>query len=466
MDDTAPAPHNQDAAAVTDRLRRTFATNHTKPQEWRRAQLEALRTMLTVEEPALQQALEADLGKCATEAYVTELGFLRAELDYALSHLTQWIRPRRVATTLPLLPSRARTVREPLGVVLIISPWNYPLNLALAPLIGAIAAGNCAVIKPSELAPATSKVLASLVPRYLDHEAIAVIEGGIPETTALLQQRFDHIFYTGNSTVARIVMTAAAKNLTPVTLELGGKSPTVVESGVDMATVARRLAWGKFMNAGQTCVAPDYVLALGDTAAELESQLSTAVAEMYGSNPVHSPDYGRIINERHFDRLSGMLDSGRIVTGGETDRSQRYIAPTVLADVDPDASIMREEIFGPILPILSVPDLNGAIELINGRERPLALYAFTESKRTRRRLMTETSSGGLAFGIPNAHLSVPTLPFGGVGESGMGGYHGAYSFETFSHAKAVLEKSLTPDTMLPSYPPYSRMKNRLLRRLL
>ncbi|MDS1270271.1 aldehyde dehydrogenase family protein [Lipingzhangella sp. LS1_29] len=464
MDDIAPPTH--DAAEVVERLHHTFASNRTKPAQWRRSQLEALRSMLTAEEPELQAALNADLGKCATEAYITEIGFLRSEVDHALSHLSQWLRPRRVSSTLPLMPSRARTVREPLGVVLIISPWNYPLNLALSPLVGAIAAGNCAVLKPSELAPSVSAVLAKLLPRYLDPQAITVVEGGVTETTALLEQRFNHIFYTGNSTVARIVMTAAAKHLTPVTLELGGKSPAIVEPDVDLTTTARRLAWGKFMNAGQTCVAPDYVLAVGGCAAELESRLATAVAEMYGPRPIESPDYGRIVNERHFDRLTPLLNSGRLVTGGDTDRSQRYIAPTVLADVDNEAPAMQEEIFGPILPIVSVPDLDTAIATVKQRERPLALYAFTESKHSRRRLTTATSSGAITFGIPNAHLTVPGLPFGGVGESGMGNYHGQYSFEAFTHPKAILEKSLTPDTMAPTYPPYSRLKDRLLRRLL
>jgi aldehyde dehydrogenase (NAD+) len=364
------------------------------------------------------------------------------------------------------MPARASTVREPLGTVLIIAPWNYPLNLALAPLIGALAAGNCVVLKPSEVAPATSAVLAHWLPRVLDPQAVAVVEGGVPETTALLEQRFDHIFYTGNGAVGRIVMTAAARHLTPVTLELGGKSPALVEPGADLATAARRIAWGKFMNAGQTCVAPDYVLAIGQAGAEMEAHLTDAIREMYGPDPARSPDYGNIINERHFDRLAGLLTDGRTVVGGDHDRGARYIAPTVLADVDPDSAVMREEIFGPILPIVRVPDLDAAIAFITGRDKPLALYAFTASKDSKRRLIAETSSGGLAFGVPTAQLAVPGLPFGGVGESGMGRYHGSHSLDTFSHTKSVLDKPLQPDTLRVTYPPYTRRKDRILRRIM
>jgi len=309
--------------------------------------------------------------------------------------------------------------------------------------VGTIAAGNCAVVKPSELAPSVSAAIAELLPRYLDTGAFAVVEGAIPETTALLEQKFDHIFYTGNGAVGRIVMTAAAKHLTPVALELGGKSPVVVEPGVDLAATAQRIVWGKFMNAGQTCVAPDYVLAIGDTAKELEPHLAAAVRAIYGDDPAQSPNYGRIIATRHFDRLAGLLDNGRTVIGGETDRDSRYIAPTVLADVDPDSPIMAAEIFGPILPIISVPDVDAAIAFITARDKPLALYAFTESDGTKQRLLAETSSGALAFGIPVAHLTASELPFGGVGESGLGRYHGKYSIDTFSHLKAVLDKPIS-----------------------
>jgi aldehyde dehydrogenase (NAD+) len=450
---------------VADRLRLTFGSGRTKPLAWRRSQLQALRALLTEETETLLKALEADLGKSSTEAYTTEIGFTLSEIDHTLKHLAGWLRPRKVTVPASLLPARAKVVREPLGVTLIIAPWNYPLQLALAPLIGALAAGNCVVIKPSELAPATSAAIARLIPVYLDQDAVAVVEGAVPETTALLDQRFDHIFYTGNGAVGRIVMAAAAKNLTPVSLELGGKSPVIIEPGADLAGAARRIAWGKFLNAGQTCVAPDYILAIGDTADKLEPHLVKAIQSMYGSEPADSPDYGRIVSDRHFDRLVTFLKDGRTVIGGRSERSARYIEPTVLADVDAADPVMQEEIFGPILPVIRVADLDEAIAFINARDKPLALYAFTASDRTRRRLTTETSSGALAFGLPAAHLAVPGLPFGGVGESGMGSYHGEFSIDTFSHSKAVFDKPLTPDTMRLLYPPFTKLKTALLKKL-
>lgn len=448
------------------RLRAAFASGRTKPLSWRRAQLRALRDMLVRERPAFEQALKADLGKSPVEAHTTEIGFVVNEIDHTLKHLSSWLRPQRVPVPVSLAPAKARRVREPLGTVLVIAPWNYPVNLSLAPLVGAVAAGNTVVLKPSELAPATSAALAELLPRYLDTEAIAVVEGGVPESTALLEERFDHIFYTGNGAVGRIVMAAAAKYLTPVTLELGGKSPAVVEPGVDLATTARRLAWGKFTNAGQTCVAPDYVLAIGDTAEPLQRELAAAITEMFGEEPAASADYGRIVNERHFARLTALLESGTVVAGGRHDREDLYIAPTVLGDVDPSSPIMAEEIFGPILPVIRVADLDEAIAFVNERDKPLALYGFTDSEETKRRLTTETSSGGLAFGLPIAHLAVPDLPFGGVGESGMGAYHSVASVDTFSHTKSVLDKSLFMDTMRVAYAPITGLKEKLLRRLL
>ncbi|MEU1285881.1 aldehyde dehydrogenase family protein [Kitasatospora sp. NPDC005856] len=428
--------------SVVARLRAEFSTGRTRPLAWRLDKLSALRTLLTEQAEVFQQALHADLGKSATEAYRTEIGFTLNELDHTVANLAEWLDPKPAAVPEVFRPAEARVVRDPLGVVLIIAPWNYPLQLALAPLVGALAAGNTALVKPSELAPATSAAIAELLPRYLGEEAVAVVEGAVPETTALLEQRFDHIFYTGNGAVGRIVMTAAAKHLTPVTLELGGKSPVVVDRDADLAVTARRIARGKFLNAGQTCVAPDYVLAVGDTAAALERELAEAVRELCGADPAANTEYGRIVNERHFDRLTALLGDGRTVIGGEHDRATRYLAPTVLADVPATAPVMQAEIFGPILPVLPVPDLDAAIAFINERDKPLALYAFTESADTKRRLTEETSSGALSFGLPVSHLAMPDLPFGGVGESGMGRYHGEYSIDTFSHTKAVVDKPL------------------------
>ncbi|WP_328869161.1 aldehyde dehydrogenase family protein [Streptomyces sp. NBC_00287] len=431
-------------ADTVARLRAAFRTGRTKPVEWRVTQLRRLRAMLTENAPELAAALRADLGKSATEAQRTEIGFTVREIDHTLDHLDDWLRPEPAPVPDHLgTDARAWTQYDPLGVVLVIAPWNYPAQLLLTPIVGALAAGNAVVAKPSELAPATSAVLARLLRTYLDPEAVAVVEGGVPETTALLAERFDHIFYTGNGTVGRIVMRAAAEHLTPVTLELGGKSPAFVDRDADLKVVADRLAAGKFLNAGQTCVAPDYVLTDPETAAALETELIRAVESLYGTDPASSAEYGRIVNERHFDRLAGLLESGRVVVGGSSDRALKYLAPTVLADVDPGSPVMAEEIFGPILPIVTVPGLDEAIDFINDRDKPLALYVFSESDDTRRRIAAETSSGGLGHGLPLAHLTVSDLPFGGVGESGTGNYHGRYSIETFSHRKAVLEKPLS-----------------------
>ncbi|PNG20452.1 aldehyde dehydrogenase family protein [Streptomyces cahuitamycinicus] len=439
MNHSAP----EQPADVVARLRATFRTGRTKPAEWRMTQLRRLRDMLTENGTDLAAALHADLGKSPTEAFRTEIDFTVREIDHTLDHLADWLRPEPAPAPAHLgADVTVWTQYDPLGVVLVIAPWNYPAQLLLAPVVGALAAGNAVIAKPSELAPATSSVLARLLPVYLDTDAVAVVEGGVPETTALLAERFDHIFYTGNGTVGRIVLRAAAEHLTPVTLELGGKSPAFVDRDTDLAVVSDRLARGKFLNAGQTCVAPDYVLTDPETAAALERLLANAVKALYGSDPAASGEYGRIINERHFDRLTGLLDSGRTVVGGTSDRAAKYLAPTVLADVAADAPVMREEIFGPILPIVTVPGLDEAIDFINDRDKPLALYVFTGSDGTRSRFAAETSSGGLGYGLPLAHLTVSDLPFGGVGESGMGNYHGRYSIETFSHRKAVLDKPL------------------------
>lgn len=431
-------------AEVVARLRATFRTGRTRSADWRTGQLRRLRALLTESGADLAAALRADLGKSSTEAYRTEIDFTVREIDHTLEHLADWLRPEPAPVPAHLgADATAWTQYEPLGVVLVIAPWNYPAQLLLAPLVGALASGNTVVAKPSELAPATSAALARLLPAYLDTDAVAVVEGGVPETTALLAERFDHIFYTGNGTVGRVVMRAAAEHLTPVTLELGGKSPVFVDRGTDLDVVADRLARGKFLNAGQTCVAPDYVLTDPQTAPALEAALVRAVEGLFGADPARSPEYGRIVNERHFDRLSGLLDSGRVAVGGVGNRADRYLAPTVLADVDPGSPVMREEIFGPILPIITVPGLDEAIGFINDRDKPLALYVFSESEETRARIAAETSSGALGHGLPLAHLTVSDLPFGGVGESGMGSYHGRYSIETFSHRKAVLAKPLS-----------------------
>ncbi|MER5436823.1 aldehyde dehydrogenase family protein [Streptomyces sp. NPDC002588] len=435
---------SETAAEVVGRLRATFNTGVTRPLDWRVDQLQRLRALLVENEQELLDALWADLRKNAAEAKMQEIDFTVADIDEALANLESWLEPRPVEVPAHFGPTTtAYTTYDPLGVVLVIAPWNFPLHLLIDPIIGALAAGNTVVAKPSEMSVHTSAVASRLLRQYFDADVLTVVEGGAEETTALLAQRFDQIFYTGNGTVGRIVMAAAAKNLTPVTLELGGKSPVFVAPDADVDETAKRLVGAKFGNAGQQCIAPDYVLADPATAAALVPALRAAVEAQFGTTPQTSAGFGRIINERHFDRLTRLLDSGRAAVGGQHDRDDLFIAPTVLTDVDPASPIMQEEIFGPILPVVEVEDLDAAIAFINERDKPLALYAFTTSEAIKSRLVKETSSGGVAWGQPVIQLLMPGLPFGGVGESGLGRYHGRYSLETFSHLKAVADVPLS-----------------------
>jgi aldehyde dehydrogenase (NAD+) len=451
------------ASARVSAVRDAFRAGTTKPLAWRLRQLGALRRMLVEQGDALEGALATDLAKSPTESQMSEIGVVMGEIDNTIRHLRRWLRPKRVSVPLAVAPATARVVREPLGVVLVIGPWNYPVQLALVPLAGALAAGNAVVLKPSELAPATSALLARLLPHYLDPSAIAVIEGGAEETTELLTEKFDHIFFTGNARVGRIVAKAAAEHLTPVTLELGGKSPVYVHEDADPVSTADRLVFGKFLNAGQTCVAPDYVLATPETARRLLPHLRDAVTRLYGNNPQASRDFGRIVNDRQFARLSGLLHGVRPDIGGRTDPTTRYIEPTIVDGVGLDSPLMREEIFGPILPIVHVSGADHAIEVISTREKPLALYLFTTSRALVRRFLRDTSSGAFGVSIPAAHLLVPGLPFGGVGESGIGRYHGEFSIDTFSHSKAVLSKPSRPDTLRLIYPPFTAKRDAFIR---
>ena len=463
MTDTRPI---EDVATVVARLRSAHGTGITRPLSWRLAQLEAMGRLLDENGPELEEALRADMGRPGIESFIAEISFVRAELAHTRRHLARWLRPQRVPVPAVAMPATARTVLEPLGVVLVMAPWNYPLLLCLSPMLGALAAGNCVVLKPSELAPATSAALARLIPRYLDERAVAVVEGDSSVAAELLEQRFDSIFFTGNGRVGRIVLEAAARHLTPVTLELGGKSPAYVDDTVDLRAVARRLAWSKYINAGQTCVAPDYVLATPAVADLLVERLAEAVRDLYGPDPATSADYGRIVNDQHFDRLVGMLAEETPAVGGGSDRASRYIAPTVLADAARDSAVMREEIFGPILPVVRVAGLEDAIEFVAARDKPLALYVYTEDRAARRQWLRRTSSGGIVFDASIVHLAVPGLPFGGVGASGTGSYHGERSVTVFSHQKAVLVKPLRPETLAPLMPPFTPRRTALIRRLL
>ncbi len=446
-------------------LRVAYDSGATRPLEWRRRQLLQIVKMLEENEEEFQQALAADLGKPHVEGYITDIAFVISEIRLMLKNLKKWNKTERVPTPIVAMPAQSRLIPEPLGVVLVIAPWNYPIQLLLVPAAGAIAAGNAVVMKPSEVSVATSTALARHIPRYLDQNAVVLVEGGVSETTELLEQRFDHIFYTGNGTVGRIVMTAAAKHLTPVTLELGGKSPVIIDCSADLDIAARRVAWGKWLNAGQTCVAPDYVLVDKKVEAQFVDALGKAITDFYGDNPEVSPDYGRIVSPRHFDRLHSMLGSGTAVIGGRTSAADRFISPTVLRDVDMDSRLMTEEIFGPLLPIVPVNDIDEAIKHVNSRSHPLALYVFAKSKAVIDTVLARTTAGGVTVNGTLLHLTSPHLPFGGIGESGMGGYHGKAGVRLFQHMKPVLSRSTRIDPSL-AYPPYTDRKMKIFRKIL
>ncbi|MFH4416084.1 MAG: aldehyde dehydrogenase family protein [Neisseriaceae bacterium] len=449
--------NREEVKQIVSHLRATFDEGKTKTFEWRKQQLIALRNLLDDNSAKLSRALYQDLGKAPSESAVTEISFVRGEINYALRRLKRWMRPQHRIMPLLLQPAAGKLVYEPLGVVLIIAPWNYPMMLLLAPLVGALAAGNVALLKPSELAPTVAKTLVELIPKYLDHGAVKIVEGGPEETGFILEERFDHIFYTGNENVARIVSAAAAKHLTPVTLELGGKCPAWVGNNTQLKKVANRLVWAKFLNAGQTCVAPDYVLTTPEVADKLTEHLVSALKRFYGKHPERSASYCRIISRRHVDRLKELLDDlepRQLIVGGEIDEEKKYIAPTVVAHVDLESRLMGSEIFGPILPIIRVDNFEEALSVIQKGEKPLALYAFTTDSTEKKRLIEETSSGAVGMNVAVAHLSAPNLPFGGVGASGQGHYGGRYSFVTFSHLKPVLSKPLWPDTLRFIYAPY------------
>jgi aldehyde dehydrogenase (NAD+) len=455
-------------ADIVRDLHEGFRCGVLRDNEQRAAQLKRLRTMFVEQEDRLIDALVADVGKPRIEAYTTEIAFTINEIDHTLKHLDAWTEPGKVKVPLTFRPGNAHLHPEPLGTVCIIAPWNYPVQLLFAPLVPALAAGNTAVLKPSEVTPTVAALIEELVPLYFDASTVAVVTGAIDETTALLEQRFDHIFYTGNGRVGRVVMRAAAEHLTPVTLELGGKSPAIVAADANLAVAAKRIAWAKFLNAGQTCVAPDYILAEEGIEDELTSAIADAVTTFYGADPSQSPDYARIVDERHHDRLMRLLDAGgyeATVIGGTGDRDLRYLAPTVLAGVKPDAAVMDDEIFGPILPVISVGDIDEAIRFVNDREKPLALYAFSQSHDVLDHVVANTSAGGVTLNHAMLHLAVPDLPFGGVGASGMGFYHGKSGFDTFTHYKPVLDKPTRPDPAL-MYPPYTNTKKKILRKFL
>ncbi|MCX2934337.1 aldehyde dehydrogenase family protein [Mycobacterium sp. CVI_P3] len=451
------------AAGILADVRRVFNSGRTRSLTWRLDQLRAVERMCDEREPEIAEALARDLGRPAFEAWLGDIGSTKAEAAFARKHLKKWVKPQRYGLPLAQLPGKGWVQYDPLGVVLVIGPWNYPFYLCMAPVVAAIAAGNGVVIKPSELAPATSALIARLVPEYLDAEAIRVVEGDASITQDLMAQGFDHALFTGGTEIGRKIMAAAAPTLTPVTLELGGKSPVVVLADADLDVAARRIAWIKMLNSGQTCIAPDYILADRTIAAELTDKIVATIAEFRAEEKDPSL---RIVNERQFDRLVSLIGatSGTVVTGGGSDRSTLRIEPTVIVNPAADDPVMSDEIFGPILPIISVESPDAAVAFVNGRPKPLALYVFTASQQAARDLIDRMPSGGAVVNHVAVHCLAPQLPFGGVGASGMGAYHGKWGFEALSHRRAVLAKSTKMDLKL-MYPPYTDRAIRLMRRV-
>ena len=449
---------------LMDRQRQFFRSGVTLDLSRRKQALRDLLREIEAREDELLAALQTDLGKAPFEGYMTEIGLVREEIRYHLKHLDHWARDKRVPTPLSQFPARSIRHPEPYGVVLIMAPWNYPIQLSLEPLIGAISAGNCAVLKPSAYAPACSHALKELISACLPDNWVTVVEGGRAENQALLDQKFDYIFFTGSMEVGKYVMKKAAEHLTPVSLELGGKSPCIVDETANLKLAAKRIVWGKFLNAGQTCVAPDYVLVHKSVRKKLLTYLKRMTEKLYGMQPCKNREYPKIINEKHFDRLCGYIDQRHTVVGGEWSRKSGKIEPTILTRVSWDSPVMQEEIFGPILPVLVYEDLDEAIAQINSRPKPLALYLFTRSRRTEKKVLGQISYGGGCVNDTVVHLATSHMPFGGVGESGMGSYHGKAGFDTFTHRKSILKKALWLDLPV-RYPPY-KGHLRLLKKLM
>ena len=457
---TPDAPH-ADIAALFAAQKACFASGITRPVPHRLDQLRRLRRAILAHEQDIEAALQSDLGKCRTETYMCEIGMVLSELGYLLRRTRRYCRDTHVLTPLAQFPARSFIRHDPMGVALIMSPWNYPFLLTIEPLLGALAGGNCCILKPSKDAPATSAIIQQICAECFPLEEVAVVEGGRTENQALLDQPFDKIFFTGSSHVGQEVLRRAAEHLTPVTLELGGKSPVIVAKDADLTLAARRIAFGKLLNAGQTCVAPDYVL----VAREVEDAFVSALQKQFDQlcpDPLHSAEYVRIVNQKHFDRLTGLMASGQIVYGGSIDPAALRIAPTILRNVSPDSQVMQEEIFGPILPILPVSGIDEAIAFAAARPHPLACYLFTKDRAVQRRVLDTLPFGGGCINDTIIHLATSRMPFGGVGHSGMGGYHGRDSFRCFTHDKSIVKKALWLDLPM-RYTPYSKKKETLIR---
>ena len=449
---------------MVSRQREFWNTGATRSVEWRLIQLKKLEQALEEREEALCAALKADLGKAAYESWLSEIGMTLGELRFARKHLKKWAAVKRRPSAMPLFPDSSRVVPQPYGTVLIMSPWNYPVQLTLVPLVSALAAGNCAVVKPSAYAPNVSSVVAELLGDIFPPEYVSVVQGGRAENAALLEQDFDYIFFTGSPAVGKTVMAAAAQHLTPVTLELGGKSPVIIAPDANIPLAARRIAWGKFLNAGQTCVAPDHVYIPQNLRDAFVKELAGQIHQLYGADPLTGPDLPKIINEEHFNRVAGLMGSGKTAVGGRTDPAARRIEPTVLVDVAETDSVMQEEIFGPVLPVLTYDSLDNLIARQQKKARPLALYLFTGDRALEKRIVSALPSGGVCVNDTVIHLANPHVPFGGVGNSGMGACHGRTGFDTFTHYRTVVRRGKLD---LPlRYPPYGGKNLNVVKKLM
>jgi aldehyde dehydrogenase (NAD+) len=457
--------NNNEISEILDEHRKYFETGITRDLEFRLQQLVKLKQMIRRNEDVLTQALQMELHKSAYEAFSTEIGILYTAINYAVKNLKKWVSPQTVKTPLMLFGARSRIYAEPYGTVLIIAPFNYPVNLVFEPLIGAIAAGNCAVIKPSELTPGVSRIITLMIKETFDEAYIRVIEGKQDVTSTLINAPFDYIFFTGSPRVGKIVMEAAARRLIPVTLELGGKNPCIVDETADIDTATRKIAWGKFSNAGQICVAPDYMIVHKQVKTHLIDSLKKHLISFYGDDPRESDDFGRIINEAHTERLCQLIDHSKVVVGGDYDIKQKYIAPTILDSVQWNDRIMEEEIFGPILPVLEYENLDEVISHIKNKQKPLAIYIFTKDKMVGKKIIDNVSYGGGCINDVLVHVGNPHLPFGGVGTSGIGSYHGKRSFDTFSHMKSILERNMSMESDI-MYPPYTAKKLGMIKKFL
>jgi aldehyde dehydrogenase (NAD+) len=463
--DASPYDQTPTIEASKTKLDNYFASGATQSLSWRKRQLKAFLLLLQTEEKVIAEALKQDLNKSPEEAFLTEVGYLIKDVKYLLKNVARWMKPTSVSTPALAAPAKSYIKPEPLGTCLVIGAWNYPFQLSLSPMLAAISAGNCVIVKPSELAPATSMLIATLLPKYLDMNAVAVIEGGKEPTTELLALPFDKIFYTGGETVGKIVMKAAAEHLTPVTLELGGKSPCIIDKNIDIETACNRIVWGKLMNVGQTCIAPDYIMVHQSNIDTVLSTLKKVIIKQYKKEIVKNKFYGRIINQRHCERLVSYLVDQNVVFGGEHDVMNKFIAPTIVLNPSHDSPLMTEEIFGPIFPIISFSGRSDMLAFIKKRAKPLAAYVFTNDKEFEQRCVEQINAGSMCINDTCMFMLNPKLPFGGVGVSGMGRYHGKFGFDAFSHQKSVLRRSFSMENSL-RYMPFNRFKLWTLRKFL